>query len=96
MVALQNMVVLMVVLGSSVYAVWALTPGAWRRVIASRLLRLPSPGWLRTTLQESATAGSGCGGCGGCDKAVGPKQAARTTPTEAPVQVVQFHPPRKA
>lgn len=96
MMALQNLVVWMVVLGSSMYAVWTLMPSAWRRVIASRLLHLPSPAWLRTTLQRSATAGAGCGGCGGCDKAVGAKPATRAAPTEALVQVVQFHPPRKA
>lgn len=95
MMALQNLVVWMVVLASSIYAVWTLMPSALRRVVATRLLRVPSPAWLRTTLQESATAGSGCGDCSGCDKAVGAKPATRTAPTGAPVQVVQFHPRRK-
>lgn len=94
MVAVQNLVVFMVVLGSSVYAAWVLMPSAWRRVLATRLLRLPNPAWLRTTLQQAAAPGAGCD-CSGCDKAVGRRPAARTVPTEATVQVVRFHPPRK-
>ena len=98
MVALQNMVVLMVVLGSSVYAVWALMPSVWRRALATQLLRLlpfRSPAWLRTMHQQTAAAGSGCGGSGGCDKAVAPKPAAHTASRPAPMQVVRFHPQRK-
>jgi hypothetical protein len=98
MLAVQNLVVFMVVLGSSMYAAWVLIPSVWRRAIAARLLRLltfPSPAWLRTALQQAAAAGSGCD-CSGCDKAVGAKPVVRTVPTEAPVQVIRFHPPRKA
>lgn len=98
MLALQNLVVLLVVLGSSMYAAWALMPSVWRRAVATHLLRLltfRSPAWLRTTLQQTAAAGSGCGGCGGCDKTVGPTPTARTAPAQASVQVVRFHPQRK-
>lgn len=95
MMALQNLVVWMVVLASSIYAVWALMPSALRRVVAKRLLRLPNLAWLRTPLQQAAAGKAGCD-CSGCDKAVGLKPASNKVPLDAPVQVVHFHPQRKA
>lgn len=98
MMALQNLVVLVVVLASSIYAVWALMPSVWRRALATQLLRLltgRNPAWLRSKIEHAAAAGSGCGGCGGCDKAVAPKPAAHTASRAAPAQVVRFHPQRK-
>lgn len=96
MMATQNFVVFMVVLGSSLYAAGTLIPSALRRAVATRLLRLPLPIWLRSTLQRANASGGGCNGCGGCDTAAVPKPSARAVPTEAPTQVVRFHPKRKA
>ncbi len=92
----QNIVVFFVVLGSSMYAAGTLMPNTWRRAIATRLLRLPLPVWLRSTLQRATTSGGGCSGCGGCDTAAVPKPSAHAVPIEAPTQVIRFHPQRKA
>lgn len=83
----QYLVVFALVLGCSLYALWTIMPAVWSRALASRLLRLPQPAWLHTTLQKAATAGSGCD-CSGCDKVAGP---ARPTPA----QVIRFHPKPK-
>jgi len=61
----QHLLVGLIVLGSLAYAGWTLMPAAWRRGLATRLLRWPalrSPAWL----QRAARPASGCG-CEGCD-----------------------------
>ncbi len=52
---MQTLIVAVIVIVCSAYAVWSLMPGAWRAAINRRLGRASAP----------ASACSGCGG-GGC------------------------------
>ena len=85
--SLQNLIVALLVVGCSAYALWTLMPAAARRGIATSLLKLPLPASLELKLRKAATVASGCG-CDGCDHA-----SAKTAP-KAP-QVVTFHRPTR-
>jgi hypothetical protein len=50
---MQELIVAIVVVACSVYAVWSLMPAAWRGTLRRRMGRAPGPA-------------GGCGGCGGC------------------------------
>jgi hypothetical protein len=65
---LQTLVVALLVVGCSVYAAWSLMPGAARRAIALRLLKLNPPALFARPLQRAVTKAAGCG-CDGCDHA---------------------------
>ncbi len=56
---MQTLITALIVLASAAYALWSLMPSAWRRALAQRLGRTPTPA-------------SGCGGCGGCGGTVVP------------------------
>lgn len=84
----QTLITALLVTGCTLYAAWSLMPAAWRRRLASWLLR-----WAprSRTLQQAARTGGGCGsgddGCSGCS-ASGP-----ATPA-APAgqgQVIRIH-----
>jgi hypothetical protein len=81
---MQSLVVVLLVLGCTVYAVWALLPNVMRRGVALRVMNWPWPGFIARKLQKAAQGASGCG-CDGCDvKTKAAKPAGG-------VQPVQFH-----
>ena len=83
---MQSLLVVLLVVGCSVYAVWALMPAAGRRRLATALLRLPLPDALASRLSAAARAAPGCSSCGSC----GP---AAKAPPRAGTQAITFHPP---
>ncbi len=85
---MQNLLVGLIVLGCTAYAVWALLPNAWRRALAATLVRAPWPGPVARRLQKAAAVSSGCG-CDGCDRAPAKKPPAATglPPGEQPIQL---------
>lgn len=85
---LQNLIVALLVLGSTGYAAWTLAPKALRRRIATALLRHPRLASL-PALQKLARAPGGCG-CDGCDHAPAKGQL-----TQA-VSVVRFQRPMQS
>ena len=85
--ATQSLIVLVLVLGCSLYTLWTLMPAVVRRFIAQRLLQLPLPAAWAAVFQRAVKQPSGCD-CSGCDKVVD-LQAKPAT------QVVHFHPQRK-
>jgi len=82
---MQNLLVGLIVLACAVYAVWALLPMGWRRVLARRLAATPWPAPIKRRLQQAAQPGNACG-CNGCDRAE-PKAKPEAQP-------IQFHPRR--
>ena len=58
---MQTLIVAVIVIVCSAYAVWTLMPGAWRAALNRRLGRASAPG-------------SGCSGCGGGGCAAGPAE----------------------
>jgi len=88
---MQTVVVALIVLACSVYAVWSLLPAAARRGIARNALKLPLPARAASFMQRHASAASGCG-CDGCDHApsAGAKRAAAAGP-----RPITFHRPTR-
>ena len=82
---MQSLFVVLIVVGCSAYAVWALMPAAGRRRVAAALLRLPLPGALALRLGAAARAAPGCGSCGSCGNAT-------KAPPSAAEQAITFHP----
>ena len=66
---MQVIVVALVVSVSFAYALWTLAPKALRSRLASKLLTLPHPRWLKPNLMAAARQKGGCG-CAGCDRSV--------------------------
>lgn len=83
----QTLIVALLVLGCSVYAVWTLMPSVARRALASSMLKLPLPQGLAMRLRQASKASSGCG-CDGCDRSE--SQVKTVIKAE---QIVTFHPP---
>jgi hypothetical protein len=84
---MQTLIVAVVVVACSFYALWTLMPSSARRALALVLLRTPGlPRRIKTHLQKSAQAASGCG-CDGCDRS--DKKPAAKTPAS---QTITFHP----
>ena len=81
---MQTLIVSLLVLGCSTYAIWTLMPAPARRAIATSLLKLPLPNVFAQKMRKAATVSSGCG-CDGCDSA-----PAKSAPKAQ--QVVTFHP----
>ena len=81
---LQIVVVALIVAACTSYAAWTLMPAASRRWLALRLLDLPLPERIASTLRKHATGRSGCA-CDGCDRG-----AAKKAP--AAVQPIRFQP----
>ena len=79
---MQTLIVALLVLACSVYAVWTLMPSAARRALATVLLRWPLPAAIASRLRRAAAAAPGCG-CDGCDHVPAKKPAA--------TQVMTFH-----
>jgi hypothetical protein len=71
---MQNLLVALIVIGCTGYAVWVLIPGALRRAAAQQALKWPWPAPIAARLQKAAKVSGGCG-CDGCD-AKPPKPAA--------------------
>ncbi len=81
----QALIVALLVLGCSVYAVWTLMPSVARRALAASMLKLPLPERMATRFRKAAREASGCG-CDGCDR------SELKAKTPAPVeQTVTFH-----
>jgi hypothetical protein len=84
---MQELLVGLIVLGCTLYAVWALLPPSWRRHAAQSLANGPWPAVVQRALHRAGDAGS-CGGsgCKGC----------QTTGTGAQPpageQPIRFHP----
>jgi hypothetical protein len=87
---MQTLIVLLLVAACSLYAAWTLMPAAARRPLAGALLKFPLPEAVVRRLRRAAAASTGCG-CDGCDAA--PPPGAKDV---GAVQVVTFHPRRKA
>ena len=82
--ALQNVVVALIVLACTAYAVWTLMPSAARRALATAMLKLALPRVVAEPLQRATQTAAACGGCDGC---------ADTAPKKAPgtPQPLKFH-----
>lgn len=80
----QDISVVLIVIGCAFYAAWTLMPAAARRRIALALLAYPLPGSMDAAMRRHATAASGCG-CDGCDKSP-------VKPALAAAQPIRFHP----
>jgi hypothetical protein len=80
---MQSLIVALIVVACTVYAVWVLMPSALRRALALRLQHGPWPAFLARHLRRAALAPTGCGCDGGCDanKPAAPAQA----------QPIRFH-----
>jgi len=104
---MQGLIVALVVIACTVYAVWTLMPGAARRSLAGSMLKvvllkdrqfghqIGGESRLTLKLRKAAQATSGCA-CDGCDRA--PKTAPRIAP-QTPLmsgadnaKVITFHP----
>jgi hypothetical protein len=83
---MQNLLVAVIVLACTVYAVWALLPAGWRRALARRLATAPWPAPIKRRLQQASQAGNACG-CNGCDRGAAPAAKPEAHP-------VRFHPRR--
>jgi hypothetical protein len=70
----QHLIVLALVAGCSIYALWALMPAAARRFIAKQLVQLPLGSAWKAWFQPAASTSSGCD-CSGCDKVVDLRRA---------------------
>lgn len=94
---LQSVLVLILVVISFIYAVWALMPQAGRRILAQGLLRWPLPRAFARFFHQAARAQSGCN-CSGCDRA--PSNAKMTDKhspaTPASAQPLVFHPCKRS
>jgi hypothetical protein len=64
--ALQQLVVMMLVLACGTYAAWTLMPAGGRRAIAKRLLKWPLPSRLQQPLLKAMKPAGACGGCDNC------------------------------
>ncbi len=80
---IQNLVVALIVLACSSYAVWTLMPSALRRALAQRALHWPWPDALAARVRRAAKAPTGCG-CDGCD-------AGRPKPAAGAAQPIRIH-----
>ena len=63
---LQHLIVAALVPVCTLYALWLVVPGGWRRSTAQLLLRLRLPGPITSRLRRAAATGGGCA-CDGCD-----------------------------
>lgn len=64
---MQNLIVALIVVACTGYAVWTLMPAALRRAAAQRLQRWPWPERIASGLRRAALAPTGCGCDAGCD-----------------------------
>ena len=100
---MQGLIVALVVVACTVYAVWTLMPGAARRSLAGSMLKIVllngrqigGESRLTVKLRSAAQASSGCA-CDGCDRApkTGPRSAPETTARAGAsnLKVITFHP----
>jgi hypothetical protein len=78
----QNFVVMVLVAGCFVYALWTLAPKAPRSRFANALLKMPLPRLLQRPLTAAARQQGGCA-CDGCDRSVTSKAKAGQTTASA-------------
>ena len=64
---MQELIVALIVIACTGYAVWALMPSAWRRTLAQRLQHGPWPEPIARGLRRAALAPTGCGCDAGCE-----------------------------
>jgi hypothetical protein len=89
---IQELIVAVIVIGCTAYAVWVLMPSALRRSLAQQLMGWPLPDFLASRMKRAAQAGQGCA-CSGCDAVGKSPSASRTGPGDKPanVQIIQIH-----
>lgn len=80
---MQELIVALIVVACTGYAVWTLMPSALRRALAQRLLHGRWPAPIARRLQRAATAPTGCGCDAGCE-------AKKPAPSAA-AQPIHFH-----
>jgi len=81
--AMQQLVVMVVVLACGTYAAWTLMPAGARRAIASRMLKWPLPARLQQPLLKALKPAGACGGCDSC----GDEKAASTSNGVKPIRI---------
>lgn len=94
---MQAVIVALMVLGSGLYAGWAVAPAAWRQALARWLWRqrqVQARPWLRARLQPLAT-GAATAACSGCEGGCGPSPAPARSAGQ-PVQWARRRPPAPA
>jgi hypothetical protein len=62
----QTVIVGVIVVACTAYAVWSLMPSTTRRRVATVLIRLPLPEPVAAPLRRAALSANACG-CNGCD-----------------------------
>jgi hypothetical protein len=88
---MQNVAVACIVLACVAYSSWTLMPAAWRRVLASHLIRRRV--LAKSSVLQRAAKPASAGACGGCDSC-GPDKA-NNTKTPKPTESVIHFVPRK-
>ena len=63
---MQGVIVGLIVIACSAYALWTLMPTAVRRGLSTRLLKLPLPDAIARPFRQAVQPTSGCGGCDNC------------------------------
>jgi len=63
---MQGVIVGLIVIACSAYALWTLMPAAVRRGLSTRLLKLPLPDAIARPFRQAVQPTSGCGGCDNC------------------------------
>lgn len=79
---MQELMVALIVVGCTGYAVWALMPSVLRRALAQRLKHGRWPAPIARGLRRAALAPTGCGCDAGC---------AVKKPATPPAQPIHFH-----
>ena len=63
---MQAVIVALIVVGCTGYAVWTLMPSAAQRAVTQALLRIRWPERFARVFRRATRARTGCGGCDSC------------------------------
>ena len=88
---MQHIAVACIVMACVAYSNWTLMPAAWRRVLASQLMR--NRVLAQSSVLKRASEPASAGSCGGCDSCGSDK--AGSTKTTVPEESVIHFKPRK-
>jgi hypothetical protein len=88
-VLIQNIAVACIVSACVAYSSWTLMPAAWRRVLASQLVR--SRVLAQSAVLKRASSPASTGSCGGCDSC-GSENASNTKTLTPKESVIHFMP----
>jgi hypothetical protein len=86
---MQNIAVACIVLACAAYSGWTLMPAAWRRALASQLIR--SRVLAESAVLQRAAQPASAGACGGCDSC-GSDKAGNTKKRKPTESVIHFVP----